>query len=220
MLHRIIYLIPGLLYKIFSLSIEGSRDINNKIRYRNSKIFPKCRINKLTKINKNCHILDNVLINNSDIESYSYIGSNSILQNVIIGKFCSIANDVFIGLGTHPSTLFSTSPLFYRKKNKFKIELVETDLKFEEYRKITIGNDVWIGTRAIIIDGTNIGDGVITAANSVVTKDIPPYAIVAGVPAKIIRFRFSDEKIKKLLDLEWWNWSLEKIKEHQNKLNE
>ena len=97
-------------------------------------------------------------------------------------------------------------------KNALGLQLVDKDVYFEEYAKISIGHDVWIGARAIILDGVNVGHGAIIAANSVVTKDVSPYAIVAGVPAKMIKYRFSEDKIEQLLTSSWWNWSLEDIK--------
>lgn len=209
----------GLIFKLWCLAKEGSRDINNHLRFKGAQIDAGCCINEKTEIEPNTHVLNNCIINFSKIGSYSYIGRYCIIQNTTIGKYCSIANDVFIGLGKHPTDLISTSPLFYRKRNTLKLQLVEKDFDFEEYANISIGNDVWIGTRAIIMDGLKIGTGAIIAANSVVTKDVPPYAIVAGVPAKIIKYRFQENKIDELLTSEWWNWSLKEIKLKINEPN-
>jgi acetyltransferase-like isoleucine patch superfamily enzyme len=158
------------------------------------------------------HILSNTIVNNSTIESYSYVGKNCIIQNTQISKFCSIANDVCIGLGSHPLTNFSTSPIFYRKKNPFDLDFIDENLDFEEYKQISIGPDVWIGSRVIILDGINIGTGAVIAANSVVTKNVAPYAIVAGVPAKLIRFRFNEAIVQRLLNSKWWELDLNDIK--------
>jgi virginiamycin A acetyltransferase len=97
--------------------------------------------------------------------------------------------------------------------------LVECDVPIVEYKRITIGNDVWIGARAVILDGITIGDGAIVGACAVVTKDVPPYAVVAGVPARVIRYRFSEKKIRTLLELQWWEWSPEEIKARLAELN-
>ncbi|TLU65218.1 CatB-related O-acetyltransferase [Thalassotalea litorea] len=113
----------------------------------------------------------------------------------------------------HPKDYFTTSPLFYRVKNTFKLNIVNEDLEFDEYSRVTIGNDVWIGARAIILDGVKIGDGAIIAANAVVTKDVPPYAIVTGVPAKINSYRFEKERINELLKLKWWDLPIEEVLE-------
>lgn len=209
---RVAFLPIGFFMNLMKLSKVGSRDLFNKTRFKGAMIDEGCCINESSIISKDTHILKNCTINNSSINSYSYIGYNSLVQNATIGKFCSIANDVFIGLGKHPTDQISTSTLFYRKRNTLKIQLVDKDLDFKEYENIRIGNDVWIGARAIIMDGITIGNGAIIAANSVVTKDVPPYGIVGGVPAKVIKFRFSEEKIAELQQLMWWNWPIEQIR--------
>ncbi|MBU2880310.1 CatB-related O-acetyltransferase [Aliiglaciecola lipolytica] len=198
---------------MFELSKAGARDIDNNARFKKSTIDSQCCIDSRTTIDNDCHILENTLLNNCSISKYSYIGRNSIVQNSSIGAYCSIANDVCIGLGMHPKANFSTSPLFYRTKNTFNLKLIERDLAFDEYLPISIGNDVWIGARAIIMDGVNIGHGAIVAANAVVTKDVPSYGIVAGVPAKLISYRFEKDKIQRLMKLKWWDLPIENILE-------
>jgi len=215
---RVLLLPFGLFLKLYELAIIGARDIHNKVRFRGAIIDRGCCINPQSMIEANCHVLENSLVLNSSIQSFSYIGKNSIVHNVKIGSYCSIANDVFIGVGTHPMEYFATSPLFYRVNNVFGYSLIERDYKFEEYQEIIIGNDVWIGARVIILDGVTVGDGAIIAANAVVTKDVPPYAIVGGVPAKIIRYRFSPEKVEKLLSLQWWSWPVEDILKRMSEL--
>ena len=216
---RLFFLPLGFLVKLYGLAVDGARDVHNKLRFKDSNIDRNCCIDTASEIASHCHILQNTLILNSSINSYSYVGVNSIVQNARIGSFCSIANDVFIGLGSHPTNYFSTSPLFYKATNTFQIKFIEEDIKFSEYIAIEIGNDVWLGARAIVMDGIKIGDGAIVAAGAVVTKDIPPYAIVGGVPAKIIRYRFKSEKIQYLLNSKWWTLSLAEIKNLMNELN-
>ncbi len=211
-LFRIILLPFGLVKKCFACAIDGARDLENIIRFKNVIIDRNCIINRNTNIHPHVHILENCLLNNVEVGSFTYLGKNCQVQNASIGKFCSIANEVMIGLGNHPLNNFSTSPLFYRKNNPFNIELVRKDLDFEEYNQISVGHDVWIGARAIILDGITIGTGAVIAANSVVTKNVAPYAIVAGGPAKIIRFRFNDTEIQRLLNLKWWELDLNAIK--------
>lgn len=209
---RLMLLPFGLLIKLYQLALDGSRDMHNKLRFRGSIIDKGCCINIKSLIAPNCHLLGNVLFLNSSIQSYSYIGSNGIIQNCKIGSFCSIANDVQIGLGKHPIDLFSTSPLFYRKNNTFGLKIVKDESSFSEYAPIEIGNDVWIGARATVMDGVKIGDGAIIASGAVVTNDVPDYAIVGGIPATLIRMRFGPERIEKLQKLQWWNLSLVEIK--------
>ena len=219
-LARILFVPLGLLIKLNELSIIGSRDLYNKLRFRGAIIDRNCCIDPTTKIEENCHILESCYIWDSSIKRFSYVGRNSMIQHASIGSFCSIANDVYVGLGMHPSNLFSTSPLFYRVVNTFKLRLIENDYDFAEYKPIEIGHDVWIGARVMIMDGVKVGDGAIIAGNAVVTKDVPPYAIVAGIPAKVIRYRFSPEKIEKLLREQWWLWPLSEIKQRMSDLND
>jgi acetyltransferase-like isoleucine patch superfamily enzyme len=211
---RIFVLFPGLLIKLWNLAKEGARDIHNQHRFKDAKIDAGCCINENSSIAPHTHLLYKCIINNSQIAAYTYIGKNCIVQNTSIGKFCSIANDVLIGLGKHPIGYFSTSPLFYQTMNPLKIKLVSSNSDFQEYEPIQIGNDVWIGARAIILDGVSIGHGAVIAANSVVTKDIPPYAIVGGVPAKILKYRFSEEKIERILQTNWWEMDISVIKKN------
>lgn len=216
---RLLLLPVGIIFKCWSLAKAGARDLHNTIRFKGAIIDVGCCINEQSVIEPRTHLLSSSIINNSRIASYTYIGNNCIIQNTNIGSFCSIANEVFIGLGKHPSENFSTSPLFYRVQNPLYIQLVDTNSDFVEYQPVEIGHDVWIGARAIILDGVTIGHGSIVAANSVVTKDVAPYAIVGGVPAKLIKYRFSNEKIEKLLDSCWWKEDIDTIKKQIGKLN-
>ena len=142
---------------------------------------------------------------------YSYVGMNNSISDCKIGSFCSIASYCAIGGGVHPLDKVSTSPVFYDKNNCFREHKFISIPFSEECKTVVIGNDVWIGENCFIKAGVTIGDGAVVGAHSVVTKDIPPYAIVAGAPAKILRFRFDENKIKELLELQWWNWSDEQI---------
>ena len=146
--------------------------------------------------------------NNSQIDEYTnigenvYIGRNCYLTKVDIGNYCSIANNVSIGQGEHNIYKVSTSSLFYDDPYN---ELTNKDC--------IMGNDVWIGVDSIILRGVTIGNGAVIGANSVVTKDVPSFAIVAGSPAKVIKFRF-DEKIINLIERsKWWELDLESAKE-------
>ena len=153
---------------------------------------------------------------NSKIGDFSYIGLFAFVNNTSVGKYCSISMNFKSGLGIHPTNLASTSPIFYSKKHAIKSSLGFGRLKrVNEYKRVTIGHDVWIGADVIIMDGVKVGNGAIIAAKAVVTKDVPSYAVVGGVPAKCIKYRFSDEIISKLEALSWWNWSEEKIKKNK-----
>jgi acetyltransferase-like isoleucine patch superfamily enzyme len=143
----------------------------------------------------------------------SYVGAGTSLSHVNVGKFSCIGPDVKMGTGIHPTNTFvSIHPAFYSSKVRAQVTFTKADI-FKEFEPITIGSDVWIGTRVIVLDGVNIGHGAIVAAGSVVTKDVPPYSIVGGVPAKFIRHRFTEEQIASLLEISWWNRSLDWIRD-------
>lgn len=166
-------------------------------------------------VSKKARICRNVIMFHSSVEDYSYISPNTRLVHAHVGKFCSIAGDCAIGMGTHTLKYKSTSPIFTSRHNSTGSRWVDTN-SYNEYKEIYIGNDVWIGQRAMVMGGVKIGDGAVIGAGSVVTKDVPPYAIVGGVPAKIIRYRFKPETIEKLLIEQWWNKSDEFIKNNIN----
>lgn len=127
-----------------------------------------------------------------------------------VGKFCSIAKNVtvFTG-GSHRTDWVTTYPFGHIHKNIFNNFNGKGHPKSNG--NVIIGNDVWIGTDATIMSGITVGDGAVIAANSHVVKNVEPYSIVGGNPAKLIKYRFSSEKIEKLLEIQWWNWSVEKI---------
>ena len=155
-------------------------------------------------------IYANSYVNSTSIGCCSYVGTGAVLDGVGIGKFCSIGPYCIAGCGEHPTDWASSSPVFFSTKMQCGISLSNDD-SFEEKQPITIGSDVWIGARVFIRDGVNVGSGAILAAGSVVTKDVPDYAVVGGVPAKIINYRFTDDEIRELLQIRWWDWNLETL---------
>lgn len=148
---------------------------------------------------------------NVKIGDYSSVGIDSNIANAVIGRFTVIAREVYVSVGIHPTNLLTTHSIFYKNNPwGFHPEWVK-EIEYDESPICHIGNDVWIGTRAVIMDGVNIGDGAIVAAGAVVTKDVPPFAIVGGIPAKVIKYRFSQKMIERLLEIQWWNHSDEEI---------
>ncbi len=144
----------------------------------------------------------------------SYMGENCKI-NSDIGRYCSIASEVCTISGRHPTVDWaSTSPVFFSDDCQCGTTYVSEKLFDESSPKTIIGNDVWIGARVTILSGVSIGDGAIIAAGAVVTKDVEPYTIVGGVPAKPIRKRFTDEQIAALLELKWWDKDEMWIKRH------
>ena len=159
------------------------------------------------------------VVSGAALGRYSYIGTDCYLANAEIGRFCSIGNNVKVIDVTHPTSGFiSTHPAFFSTNMQCGTTFVSHNFFNERLsingRSCIIGNDVWIGDDVRIIGSRKIGDGAIIALGSVVTKDVPPYAIVGGVPAKVIRYRFEDNKIKELLNLQWWNKDEKWIKEN------
>jgi len=146
---------------------------------------------------------------------YTYGSPNIHFQvhdsKLVVGNFCSIAKNVNIYLGNgqgHDMTFVSTYPFGYIYQNTFPI--VKNNSK-DTKGDVIIGNDVWIGENVTIMSGVNIGDGAVIANNSHVIKDVEPYSLVGGNPAKFIKYRFSKEQRDKLLEIKWWNWEDKKI---------
>lgn len=160
-----------------------------------------------SKVSKNAKIWRFAKLDHSEVGDYTYVGPKARIIYAKIGKFCSIAGETCIGMGTHPLDYISSSPIFFSKKNGTGKRWVSKNVDFKEYNTINIGNDVWIGSRAMILGGVTIGDGAVVGAGALVTKDVPPYAIVGGIPARIIRYRFDNSKIEYLLKSKWWDRS-------------
>jgi acetyltransferase-like isoleucine patch superfamily enzyme len=147
-------------------------------------------------------------LKNSVIGKYSRINPNCRLSNVSVGNFTAVGRDTSIGLGRHPLNYASTQNIFYKNNNMSNrwVKSIE-----HPTLPIKIGNDVWIGVESMILDGVTVGDGAVIGARSVVTKDVPPYAIVVGSPAKIIKYRFDKVVIDRLLQVKWWDLTEKEI---------
>ncbi len=187
-------------------------EIRLKKQYPNLKLSGKFIIKNT--IFGNYNYIENATILNSKINDFSYVGCNSIINYTEIGKFTCIGPDVKIGLGNHPVKNFiSLHPVFYSTLAQVGITFSDKNY-FKEYDKTYIGNDVWIGAGVIIKNGVVIGDGAIIAAGAVVTKDVEPYSIVGGIPAKLIKMRFNDMEIKELGVLRWWDKNIQWLKKN------
>lgn len=144
--------------------------------------------------------------------AYSYVAQDARINVLTCGKFCSIGPHVKTGYGMHPVDRVSTHPVFYSNAGQCGTVFRKTVI-FEESLETVLGNDVWIGAGAILVDGITIGDGAVVAAGAVVTSDVPPYAIVIGIPAKVLRFRATPEQIAAIRQLAWWDWPHETLRE-------
>lgn len=186
-----------------------------KVRFRGVAKF-----NFTTKIHESCSFEGANVI--GDFSSFlgamgygTYMCNDcSIIGN--IGRFCSIAAEVKNSLGIHPMTepYVSTSPMFFSLRKQSGTTFAQKQL-FEELKNpIEIGHDCWIGQRAFIVGGVKIGTGAVVLAGAVVTKDVPPYAVVGGVPARIIKYRYDEDTIDFLLKSEWWNYPIDWLRNH------
>lgn len=187
-------------YTVLPILAQGSR-------MQNSDVMGRVELGKKALLNR-CEVQGDLKIGDYSIVN-GPSGFFSWNGPITVGKFCSIARNVTMQDHNHNHKAVTS---YFVKHHIFK-ERFGSDIV--KKGPIVIGNDVWIGTGVVVLSGVTIGDGAVVGAGSVVNKDVPPYALVGGNPAKVIKYRFSEKRIKYLLELKWWDWPLEKIQENK-----
>ena len=195
--------------------------VRNKMEYRGLLSFPYGVKIGRNSLFEGCNSISSYSSFSGKMGYGSYISDNCSIEGEI-GRFCSIAPNVSCNRGIHPISYpyATTSPMFFSLKRQNGFTYASKQTFNEMTHPIIIGNDCWICSNVFICGGVRIGDGAVVYAGAVVTKDVPPYAIVAGVPARIIKYRYDDNTIDFLLQYKWWNKPIEWLKKNWALLND
>lgn len=175
-------------------------------KFPRSVIYPRVAAGRSCVLGTYSVLFSDVRLMDTTMGAYSYVQSGTAIYNAEIGSFCSIAGDVTIGLGAHPTSMVSTSPVFYDDEQPLPHFFTKGRQFTKTLLRTIIGSDVWIGQGAMVKAGVTIGAGAVIGAGAIVTKDIPPYVIAAGNPCRPIRQRFSEDISRRLLDSRWWEF--------------
>jgi phosphonate metabolism protein (transferase hexapeptide repeat family) len=158
-----------------------------------------------------CEVMARTKVTESEFGDYSYVAEDSDIMSTRLGKFCSIAAHVRINPGNHPLERVALSHFTYRS-SAYGLGDDDADLfAWRQAHAVTLGHDVWIGHGVVVLPGVSIGNGAAIGAGAVVSKDVPPFAIVVGVPGRVLRFRFAPDIIAALQRIAWWDWPHERL---------
>ena len=165
------------------------------------------------KLGRYCEVKERVQMRSSSLGDYSYVERHSELIYTDTGRFCAIAADVRLNALNHPIDRVCQHKLTYRPNEYFVGKKLDQTYRSERMNegRVMLGHDVWIGHGAIVLPGTTIGTGAVVGAGAVVTRDVEPYAIVAGTPARFVRWRFEPDIARRLLRLAWWDWGHDRL---------
>ncbi len=183
-----------------------------RLAYILAKLLKKSRLSAVSQssVHPTSKIESGTSFFASHMDKHSFCGYDCDIHSADIGRFVSIANGVVLGGGRHPMEWVGMSPVFYRGRDSVKAKFSEHER--EPVRRVRIGHDVWIGRSAIVLPGVDIGHGAVVGAGAVVTKSVPPYAIVAGNPARLIRHRFPEAVVQRLLASAWWDLDEDRLR--------
>lgn len=166
-----------------------------------------------TTFGSHCRLAGPLHLSDSVVGDYSYVEPNCRISSCDIGKFCAIAPHCIVGPLSHPADRVSTHPAFYLRAERFAYRFVDESADPSADQRTHIGNDVWLGAQVFVKRGVRIGDGAIVGAGAVVTRDVPDYGIVAGVPARLIRSRFDEKTAQRLRATRWWDLDEQALRE-------
>jgi len=200
--------------KIDSMNIESKKILGKEPSIESDCIVKECSFGKYVEIGKSNNISE------SSIDDFSYTSENCQIIYSNIGKFVNIASYVRLNPGQHPIQRVTQHHMLYRKE---MFGFGKDDTSFFDCRrekKVTIGNDVWLGHNVTVMGGVSIGNGAVIGSGAIVTKNIPSFAIAVGNPARVIRYRFTQNIIERLEEICWWNWEYNKIKNALDDFND
>ncbi|MDZ5698182.1 DapH/DapD/GlmU-related protein [Chelativorans sp. M5D2P16] len=190
----------------YTKRMEDLRFTDSEPRIHPTAELKSCRLGRYTAV------AERVILREVSLGDFSYFERHAEGIYAEIGKFCSIAANTRINALEHPLERVTTHKVSYRPNEYFRYLGVDTGFRARRReRRVVIGNDVWIGHGAVVMPGVHVGDGAVVGANAVVTRDVAPYEIVAGVPARLVRQRFAPKLAERLQALRWWDWPLETL---------